>query len=124
MKLDTRTVLLVEDDEGTAEVLTEILEGEELRVVRAPTAAEARRAAEERRPDLVLLDLMLPDQDGLVWLSDLRRTSDIPVIVCSATNRRRDAVLALRLGADDFIAKPFDILEVEERVRSVLRRAA
>jgi two-component system OmpR family response regulator len=124
MKQRLPTVLLVEDDESTAEVMAELLESNQFRVHRAASAADAARFSAEHRVDLVVLDLILPDSDGLVFLIELRRHTDAPVIVCSATNRHRDAVLALRLGADDFIAKPFDIAEFEERVRVVMRRAA
>lgn len=122
MKENQPTVLLVEDDGDTAAVEAELLENEGFRVVQAADAAGAVRLAGEHKLDLVVLDVILPDADGLVLLIELRRRTEAPVIVCSATNRHRDAVLALRLGADDFVAKPFDIAEFEERVRAVMRR--
>jgi len=123
MKENRQTALLVEDDADTAAVETELLESDGFRVLYAPNAVEAVKLAGENRLDLVVLDVVLPDSDGLVLLIELRRRCQAPVIVCSATNRHRDAVLALRLGADDFVAKPFDIAEFEERVRAVMRRA-
>lgn len=123
MKERPRTVLLVEDDRDTSAIETELLESEGFQVLPAASAGDAVRLAGENKLDLVVLDVILPDADGLVLLIELRRRTDAPVIVCSATNRHRDAVLALRLGADDFVAKPFDIGEFEERVRAVMRRA-
>lgn len=107
-----------------AEVLTEMLETNGYRVVWAQTALQARRMVIEEEPALVILDLILPDVDGLILCSDLRRMRDVPIVVVSGTNRKRDAVLSLRLGADDFVHKPFDLGEFEERLRAVLRRAA
>jgi DNA-binding response OmpR family regulator len=119
-----RTVLLVEDDRATAAIETELLESDGFRVLHADNATDAANLARDNHLDLVVLDVILPDADGLVLLIDLRRRTEAPVVVCSATNRHRDAVLALRLGADDFVAKPFDISEFEERVRAVMRRSA
>jgi DNA-binding response OmpR family regulator len=124
MRTHRPTVLLIEDDDSTADVMAELLASNQFRVERAATAADAAAFAADHRVDLVILDLILPDADGLVFLIELRRHTDAPVIVCSASNRNRDAVLALRLGADDYVAKPFDIAELEERVRAVMRRAA
>ena len=74
-------------------------------------------------PDLILLDLMLPDIDGLVLCSQLKGVSDVPVIICTASGRRSDPVLGLKLGADDFVRKPFDVDDLVARVEAVLRRA-
>ena len=87
----------------------------------AETGADARTLLEQTRPDLVILDLMLPDVDGLVLCSGLKGIADVPIIICSATPQKRDAILGLKLGADDFVAKPFDIYELEARVEAVLR---
>jgi DNA-binding response OmpR family regulator len=124
MKPRRPTVLLIEDDDSTADVMVELLSSNQFHVERAASAADAAAFAADHRVDLVILDLMLPDAGGLVFLVELRRQTDAPVIVCSASNRHREAVLVLRLGADDYIAKPFDIAEFEERVRAVMRRAA
>ncbi|HEY3078612.1 MAG TPA: response regulator transcription factor [Chloroflexota bacterium] len=117
-------VLVVEDDTCVADLLTEVLDACGYAVERATTAAEARRKVGQSQPVLVVLDLILPDLDGLILCADIRRETGIPIVVVSGTNRKRDAVLSLRLGADDFILKPFDVAELEERIRTVLRRAA
>jgi two-component system response regulator MtrA len=117
------TILLVEDDAAVAESVAEVLETAGYKVVRAPTGLEAKASLEQVRPDLIILDLILPDVDGLILCSDLKAIADCPIIVSSATGRKRDTVLSLKLGADDFVAKPFDIFEMEARVEAVLRRA-
>ena len=118
----TAGILLVEDDPAIALTLTEVLESAGHRARQASTAAEAKSLLDEMQPDLIILDLMLPDADGLVLCSDLKSRSAAPIIICSASNQTRDRVLGLKLGADDFIAKPFDIYELEARVEAVLRR--
>src|SRR5215831_13885346 len=114
--------MLVEDDAAVAQTLTDALEASGYRVWLAETGADAKTLLEQTRPDLVLLDLMLPDVDGLVLCSGLKSIADVPIIICSATPHKRDAILGLKLGADDFVAKPFDIYELEARVEAVLRR--
>jgi len=125
-KKNARThILVVEDDPSAAGMLRDLLESSGYQVAVAASGAQAKAMVEEVRPDLVILDLMLPDMDGLVLCSEIRSQaqSDIPIIVCSGTVRRRDAILALRLGADDFVQKPFDIYDLEARIEAVLRRA-
>src|SRR5256885_12279017 len=116
------TIMLVEDDTAVAQTLTDALESSGYRVWLAETGADAKTLLEQTRPDLVILDLMLPDVDGLVLCSGLKGIADVPIIICSATPQKRDAILGLKLGADDFVAKPFDISELEARVKTVLRR--
>lgn len=118
------TVLLIEDDFAVARTLTDMLEGSGYRVWHVDNGADARTMLEQAHPDLIVLDLMLPDVDGLLLCSTLKSIADVPIIICSATNQKRDAVLGLRLGADDFIPKPFDVYEFEARVEAVLRRAS
>ncbi|MPZ13439.1 MAG: response regulator [Chloroflexi bacterium] len=117
------TILVVEDDPAAARMLTDLLEGFGYRAAVAEDGSATRRVVDEIRPGLIILDLILPDVDGLVLCSDLKSRYDMPIIVLSATNRKRDAVLALRLGADDFVAKPFDVYDLEARIEAVLRRA-
>jgi DNA-binding response OmpR family regulator len=116
------TIMLVEDDHAVAQTLTDALESSGYRVWLAETGADAKTLLEQTRPDLIILDLLLPDVDGLVLCSGLKQIADVPIVICSATPQKRDAILGLKLGADDFIAKPFDIYELEARVEAVLRR--
>jgi two-component system response regulator MtrA len=118
------TILLVEDDAAIAFMLSDVLEstGYEVRV--SATGGAARAQVEQHRPDLIILDLVLPDEDGLVLCSVLKNMANVPILICSGTQRRRDAFLSLKLGADDFIAKPFDVYDLLARVEVLLRRAA
>lgn len=118
------TILLVEDDPDTARSLTKALESSGYRVTAVDTGAEARSIIEHVRPDLILLDLMLPDTDGLVLTTALKNLTNSPIIICSARQEQVDRVLGLKLGADDFVAKPFDLDELEARIEAVLRRAS
>jgi DNA-binding response OmpR family regulator len=115
-------VMLVEDDHSVAQTLTDVLESSGYRVWHVENGADAKAMLEQARPDLIVLDLMLPDVDGLVLCSTLKAIADVPIIICSASNQKRDTVLGLKLGADDYIAKPFDVYEFEARVEAVLRR--
>jgi DNA-binding response OmpR family regulator len=118
------TVLVVEDDAAIAFMLTDVLESTGYQVREAATGAAARALVEQLRPDLIILDLVLPDEDGLVLCSVLKSIANVPILICSGTQRRRDAFLSLKLGADDFIAKPFDVYDLLARVEVLLRRAA
>ena len=117
-------ILLVEDDQGIAEALIELLESEGYRVWHTDHASGAEDLLEEAHPDLILLDIMLPDTDGLVLCSELRARWAAPIVLLSATQRKSDPIIGLRLGADDFIAKPFDTRDLLARLEAVLRRAA
>src|SRR5450755_3721752 len=117
-------ILLVEDDPEMARSLSKALESSGYRVTTAGTGSEARSIIAQVRPDLILLDLMLPDADGLVLTTAFKTLTNAPIIICSARHEQVDRVLGLKLGADDFIAKPFDIDELEARVEAVLRRAS
>jgi DNA-binding response OmpR family regulator len=123
-KVARASILLVEDDPTVAWLLRQLLEGKGYRVWHVATGAEAEVALDGARPDLILLDLMLPDVHGLVLCADLKARADVPIIICSATRRKEDSVLGLKLGADDFIAKPFSPDDLVARVEAVLRRAA
>ena len=118
------TILLVEDDPDTARSLTKALESSGYRVTAVDTGAEARSIIEHVHPDLILLDLMLPDTDGLVLTTALKNLTSAPIIICSARQEQVDRVLGLKLGADDFVAKPFDLDELEASIEAVLRRAS
>ena len=115
-------VLVVDDEPMVREVVTAYLERDGLRVTSAADGVTALRMLDTARPDLVVLDLMLPHVDGLSVLAHLRRTADLPVIVLTARGEEPDRVLGLELGADDYVVKPFSPRELVARVRSVLRR--
>jgi DNA-binding response OmpR family regulator len=115
-------ILYVEDEPSIAEPFSRALEREGFSPAVAGTAAEALRLAAELRPDLVLLDLSLPDGDGRDVFRELRRRSDIPIIMVTARDSEADRVLGLELGADDYVVKPFSGREVASRIRAVLRR--
>ena len=117
-------MLLVEDDEPTRAMVARFLRGQGHTVAEAGDAAGALAAWAAARPDLVLLDLGLPDQDGLVVLRHIRREAATPVVILSARDREDDKVVALDQGADDYISKPFGTAELRARVDAVLRRAA
>jgi two-component system, OmpR family, response regulator RegX3 len=117
-----RRILLIEDEESIAEPLERALEREGFDVATASTAAEGRERLRERGPDLVLLDVMLPDGDGRDILREIRRTSRTPVVMLTARGEELDRVLGLELGADDYVTKPFSAAELAARVRAVLRR--
>jgi two-component system response regulator RegX3 len=119
------TVLIVEDDASTAIVLVDVLSEHGYHTAHLATAAQAEAYLQQpgATPDLILLDLRLPDVDGLVLCATIRSHCAVPIIVCSATANKQDRVLALKLGADDFIAKPFDLDDFLARLAAVLRRA-
>lgn len=117
------SILVVEDDPVLAHTLVDVLELSGYRVWHAADGQEARIYIERARPDLILLDLVLPDIDGLVFCSLLKGIVDVPIIVCSGSSRRSDPVLALKLGADDFVRKPFEVEALLARIEAVLRRA-
>ncbi len=117
-------VLVVEDDPDMAATLTKALVGGGYDVSIAETGSDARAIVEQLHPDLILLDLGLPDTDGLVMTSAFKTLTTAPIIICSARQEQVDKVLGLKLGADDFIAKPFELEELEARVEAVLRRAS
>jgi two-component system, OmpR family, response regulator RegX3 len=119
-----RTVLLVEDEESITAPLSEALSREGFEPVVAGTAAEALELAASRSPDLVLLDLMLPDGSGLDVCRELRSRSSVPIIMVTARGEEMDRVVGLEVGADDYVVKPFSAREVIARIRAVLRRTA
>ena len=117
------SILVIEDDTAMAHTLVDALEDADYRVWHAVDGQEGRALMERAHPDLILLDLMLPDIDGLVLCSLLKSAADVPIVVCSASSRRSDPVLSLKLGADDFVRKPFEVDDLLARVEAVLRRA-
>jgi two-component system response regulator RegX3 len=123
MATGRRTVLMVEDESSITEPLSEALQREGFATEVARTVKEATEAAERIAPDLVLLDVMLPDGSGLDVCRDLRARSNVPIIMLTARGEETDRIVGLELGADDYIVKPFSAREVAARIRAVLRRA-
>jgi two-component system, OmpR family, KDP operon response regulator KdpE len=117
-------VLLVEDELQMRRFLRTTLRVHEYQVVEAGTAREALMQAAGRNPDLILLDLGLPDGDGLDVARQIRRSAHMPIIVISARGQEHDKVAALDLGADDYLTKPFGVQELLARVRVALRHAS
>ncbi len=115
-------ILFVEDERSISEPFSKALAREGFEPVTAFTAAEALALAERSEFDLVLLDLNLPDGDGRDVCRELRRRSDVPVVMLTARGTEMDRVVGLELGADDYVVKPFSSAEVIARIRAVLRR--
>lgn len=115
-------VLIVEDEQAIRRFLRSALEGDGLRVFEADTLQRGLLEAATRKPDLVILDLGLPDGDGIAFIRDFRQWSQVPVIVLSARAEETDKITALDAGADDYLSKPFGIGELQARLRVALRR--
>jgi two-component system, OmpR family, response regulator len=116
-------VLVVEDDEGIREMLKYNLTTAGFSVHEASDGASGLRSARTARPDLILLDLMLPGMSGFDFTRALRKSSRVPIIMITAKDAEIDKIVGLELGADDYITKPFSVREVLARVNAVLRRA-
>ena len=119
-----RRILLVEDEESITAPLSEALSREGFDTSVAGSASAAVELAKQVRPDLVLLDVMLPDGSGFDVARELRRDSRVPIIMLTARGEEADRVAGLELGADDYVVKPFSARELVARVRAVLRRVA
>jgi two-component system KDP operon response regulator KdpE len=117
-------ILIVEDDPGIRDVLRVLLSAEHYRVIEADTGQRAAVEARSHKPDLLVVDLGLPDRDGLEVIRSVRRWSPVPIIVLSARTNEADKIAALDAGADDYVTKPFGAPELLARVRAALRRTA
>ena len=124
MSHQKRTILIVEDEESITTPLAEALERDGFNAEIAHTVADALGRGRTLRPDLVLLDIGLPDGSGLDVCRELRSSSNVPIIILSARGEEADRVVGLELGADDYVVKPFSAREVIARIRAVLRRAS
>lgn len=122
MTISPTNILIVEDEKEIRRFVRIALESEGWRVFESDTLQRGLIEAGTRKPDLVILDLGLPDGDGLSYIQDLRQWSAIPIIVLSARSSEEDKVAALDAGADDYLSKPFGISELLARVRVALRR--
>jgi two-component system OmpR family response regulator len=116
-------ILIVDDDAETRSLLQEYLQKQGYRVTAAADGKALRKALEIGRPDLIVLDLMLPGEDGLALCRDLRISSNLPVIMLTARGEETDRIVGLEMGADDYLGKPFNPRELLARIKSVLRRA-
>ena len=119
-----RTILIVEDEPTSLEAMAGYFEVESYRVVRALDSDEMQRALDRHVVDLIVLDLRLPGKDGLTILRELRSQSDMPVIVVSARSEAIDRIVALEVGADDYLTKPVNLRELLVRTRNLLRRCS
>jgi two-component system, OmpR family, KDP operon response regulator KdpE len=117
-------ILLVEDEPQMRRFLATTLRANAYQVVEAATAREGLTQVAGRNPDLILLDLGLPDQDGLQVTREIRRSARTPIIVISARGQEQDKVVALDFGADDYLTKPFGVPELLARIRVAIRHAA
>ena len=118
-----KTILVVDDKANVRQLLSEYMTGQGFKVVTATNGREALYAARHETPDVILLDIMMPEMDGYEFLRAYRRERSIPVIIITAKEEETDAVLGLELGADDYVIKPFRMRELAARVKAVLRRA-
>jgi DNA-binding response OmpR family regulator len=118
-----QTVLVVEDETSIASFVALYLKNAGYRVQTAGTGQEALDGVARERPDLIVLDLMLPDLDGIEVCRRIRRSSDIPILMLTARDEDVDKIIGLEVGADDYLTKPFNPRELVARVKSILRRA-
>ena len=117
-------ILVVDDEQKIVKIARDYLEKNGYRVLSAGDGVTALAMARHEKPDLIILDLMLPKMDGLDVCRSLRRESDVPVIMLTARTEEADRLIGLEIGADDYISKPFSPRELVARVRSLLRRAS
>ncbi|MHB8470876.1 MAG: response regulator transcription factor [Gaiellaceae bacterium] len=122
--MQQHTVLVVDDEEIVRDVVVRYLRRDGHRTLEAATGGEALRLLEAELPSLVVLDLMLPEHDGLEICTWIRERSDLPVIMLTARGEESDRIAGLELGADDYVTKPFSPRELSVRVRNLLRRAS
>jgi DNA-binding response OmpR family regulator len=118
-----KTILVVDDEERILHLLKDYLEEESFRVVTAADGREALFVARHEKPDLIVLDLMMPEMDGHAFMRQHRKEHETPIILLTARVEETDKVLGLELGADDYLTKPFSPRELTARIRAVLRRS-
>jgi two-component system, OmpR family, response regulator len=121
--LSQGSLLVVDDDVALRETLADFLTSEGYAIREAGSVNEARSQVSRATPDLILLDINMPGGDGLTFAAELRRTAAIPIIILSGKGSMVDRVVGLEIGADDYLAKPFELRELLARVRAVLRRS-
>jgi len=118
-----KIALVVEDDSNIAELLRLYLQKDGFSVHLAADGGEGIRMAQELKPDLILLDIMLPVVDGWVVCTEVRKTSQVPIIMLTAKGETFDKITGLEMGADDYVTKPFEVKELMARIHAVMRRA-
>ena len=118
------TILICDDDKDIVSALDIYLTSEGYRTLKAYNGREAIRAVEQNEVHLILMDVMMPELDGIRATAKLREGSNVPIILLTAKSEDADKILGLNIGADDYITKPFNILELKARVRALLRRTA
>ncbi len=119
----SNTILIIDDEENTVQLIAILLERRGYHIVKAYSAEEGLRLAYQNQPDLVLLDIMMPDMDGWDVCKRLREMSDVPIIFLTARDETADIVRGLEMGADDYVVKPHDNEELVARVKAHLRRS-
>ncbi|MDP9238151.1 MAG: response regulator transcription factor [Chloroflexota bacterium] len=117
------TILVVDDEKNIVQLARLYLNNEGFRVESAHDGKQALEKAKSVRPDLIVLDVMMPEMDGLTVCKELRKTSNVPIIILTARGEDIDRIIGLEIGADDYMAKPFNPRELVARVKAVLRRA-
>lgn len=120
----TQTILVVDDKLNVQTLLSEVLSSNGFKVLCASNGRDALLVLKKNTPDLILLDVMMPQMDGYEFIGKLRKTSDLPVIMITAKQQEQDIVRGFELGADDYISKPFKMRELIVRVQAVLKRTA
>jgi len=123
MTAQAQTVLVVEDESSIASFVALYLKNAGYSVRTAATGAEGLAQVESERPDLIVLDLMLPDVDGIEVCRRIRKDSDVPILMLTARDEDVDKIIGLEVGADDYLTKPFNPRELVARVKSILRRS-
>ena len=120
----TKKILIVDDDTNICELLRLYIEKDGFDTAIAYNGTQALKLFEQDKPDLVMLDIMLPELDGWQVCREIRKTSQVPVIMLTAKGDDMDKILGLEYGADDYITKPFNILEVKARIKAIIRRSS
>ena len=118
-----KKILVVDDESNIVDILRFNLQREGYEVLAAYDGQEGLDKARSEGPDLILLDVMLPKMDGIAVCQRIRERSDVPIIMLTAKGEDMDKILGLEYGADDYMTKPFNILEVKARIKTILRRA-
>src|SRR5215813_5100374 len=120
----SKTILIVDDNRDVQRLVAEYLTENDFRVATANNGRDALFVARHEKPDLILLDIMMPEMDGYEFIRIYRKERETPVILLTAKVEESDKVIGLELGADDYVTKPFGMAELVARIRAVLRRAA